>query len=140
MSSAETGKGGFSGRPFLYFGPMLTRGVAVAICAIAAFAVAACGGDETSYSDRAIIEKLDLAKPSDDDKAYMLGNDAFCSVEKNLLNDSDEVDTASDDKGALVITSREGNVGVVGVPVFPRDCKDAVVKKLSRLDPAPTEG
>jgi hypothetical protein len=121
---------------------MLMRGgVAVAICAIAALPLVACGDEETSYSDRAIIQKLDLVKPSEDGgKSYALGTDAFCEVEKNLLNDSDEIDSAADDRGALVITSREGNVGVVGVPVFPRDCKDAVVKKLSRLDPAPKEG
>jgi hypothetical protein len=121
---------------------MLTRGgVAVAICAIAAFPLAACGDDETTYSDKAIVEKLDLVKPSEDgDKSYALGTDAFCEVEKNLLNDSDEVDSAADDRGALVITSREGNVGVVGVPVFPRDCQDEVVKKLSRLDPPPQDG
>jgi hypothetical protein len=121
---------------------MLMRGgVAVAIWAIAALALAACGDDETSYSDKAIIEKLDLVKPAEDgEKSYALGTDAFCEVEKNLLNDSDEIDSAADEKGALVITSREGNVGVVGVPVFPRDCMDAVVKKLNRLDPPPKEG
>jgi hypothetical protein len=112
-------------------------GVAAAI--VAALGLASCGGDDTSYSDKAIVEKLELSK-ADGDDVYTLGSDAFCEVEKNLLNDSGEVDSASDDKGALVITSREGNVGVVGVPVFPRDCKDVVVKKLDRLDPPPKEG
>jgi hypothetical protein len=121
---------------------MLKRGgVAVAICLAAALGLASCGGDETKFSDKAIIEKLNLTKPEGDGgSVYVLGTDAFCEVEKNLLNDSAEIDSASEDKSALVITSREGNVGVIGVPVFPRDCKDAVVKKLNRLDPAPKEG
>ena len=119
---------------------MRKRGRAtVAICLVAGFALISCGGDDVSYSDREIVGKLDLSK-ADGDDVYVLGSDAFCEVEKNLLNDSGEVDSASDDRRALVIPSREGNVGVVGVPVFPRDCKDLVVKKLNRLDPAPEEG
>jgi hypothetical protein len=113
-------------------------GVAAAI--VAALGMASCGGDDTSYSDKAIVEKLNLTRADTGGNDYTLGTDAFCEVEKNLLNDADEINSASDDKGALVITSREGNVGVVGVPVFPRDCKDVVVKKLNRLDPPPKEG
>jgi hypothetical protein len=119
---------------------MKRGGVAIAIIVIAALGLGSCGDDETKYSDKAIIEKLNLAKADTGGNAYTLGTDAFCEVERNLLNDADEIDSASDDRGALVITSREGNVGVIGVPVFPRDCKDVVVKKLTRLDPAPEEG
>ena len=117
-------------------------GAAVAIGLIAALGLASCGdGSDTRYSDQQIIERLNL---QDDDaadgSAYLLGHDAFCAVSKKLLNDSDEVESAADSKRSLVITSREGNVGVVGVPVFPRDCKDVVQKKLNKLDPAPKEG
>ncbi|MFL5870920.1 MAG: hypothetical protein ACJ75R_07545 [Solirubrobacterales bacterium] len=121
---------------------MLLRGGVVAIGLIAAVAVASCGGgSDIRYSDKQIIDKLNLR----DDKAagvnaYLLGHDEFCAVSKKLLNDSDEVSSASDGKQSLVITSREGNVGVIGIPVFPRDCKDVVQKKLNRLDPAPKEG
>ena len=118
---------------------MVHRGRAtVATCLVAGLGLISCGGDDVRYSDREIIDKLDLTKAGGDD-VYVLGTDAFCEVEKNLLNDADEVDSASDDKSALVITSREGNVGVVGVPIFPPDCKEVVEKKLSRLDPAPKD-
>jgi hypothetical protein len=122
---------------------MLLRGcVAVAIGLIVAVGVASCGSsDSTRYSDKQIIDKLNLR----DDKAaggeaYLLGHDEFCAVSKKLLNDSDEVSSATDGRQSLVISSREGNVGVVGVPVFPRDCKDVVQKKLNKLDPVPKEG
>jgi hypothetical protein len=36
-----------------------------------------------------------------------------------------------------VIASREANVGVKGVPVFPPDCREQAKKKLNKLDPAP---
>jgi hypothetical protein len=119
---------------------MVHRGRAtVASCLVAGLGLISCGGDDVRYSDREIIDKLDLTK-AEDDNAYVLGSDAFCEVEKNLLNDADEVDSASDDRNALVISSREGNVGIVAVPIFPPDCKEVVVKKLSRLDPAPEDG
>jgi hypothetical protein len=116
-------------------------GAAVAIGLIAALGLASCGGgSDTRYSDQQIIDRLNLRDDDAASSAYLLGHDAFCAVEKKLLNDSDEVESAADSKRSLVITSREGNVGVVGVPVFPRDCKDVVVKKLNKLDPVPKEG
>jgi hypothetical protein len=121
---------------------LLRGGVAIAIGLIAAVGLASCGGgDSTHYSDKQIIDKLNLrdGKAAGGD-AYLLGHDEFCEVSKKLLNDSDEVDSATDGKQSLVIASREGNVGVVGIPVFPRDCKDVVQKKLNRLDPPPKEG
>ena len=122
---------------------MVTRAaVAIAIGLFLAGGVAACGGgDETKFSDQKIVDKLNLSKPDDDaGESYLFDNDAFCQVDKNLLNDGDEIESAADDKNALVITSREGHVGVIGLPVFPRDCKDDVEKKLNKLDPAPEEG
>jgi hypothetical protein len=119
---------------------MVHRGRAtLAAYLVAGLGLVSCGGDDVSYSDREIIDKLELTK-AEDDNAYLLGSEPFCEIERNLLNDADAVDSASDDGGGLVISSREGNVGVVGVPVFPRDCTDVVVKKLSRLDPVPEDG
>jgi hypothetical protein len=119
---------------------MVHRGRAkLAACLVAGLGLVSCGGDDVSYSNREIIDKLELTT-AEDDNVYVLGNDAFCEVEKNLLNDADEVDSASDDRSALVISSREGNVGISAVPIFPPDCKDTVVKKLSRLDPVPEDG
>ena len=72
----------------------------------------------------------------DGQKDYAMDGDLFCSVERKLLNDSSEVDDAlEEDEIGLVVPSREGNVGVVGVPVFASDCRDEARKKLSRLDP-----
>ena len=45
------------------------------------------------------------------------GGDPFCEVDENLLNDSDEIDVASEgDELGLVITDSDGAVGVQAVP------------------------
>jgi hypothetical protein len=120
---------------------MAHRGGAVAaIGLIAIVGVASCGSDETKFSDQKIIAKLNLTKPDDGGKGYLFDGDAFCEIDHNLLNDSGEIDSADDDRNALVIASREGNVGVVGTPPFAPDCRDRVQHKLNRLDPVPKEG
>jgi hypothetical protein len=115
-------------------------GAAVAIGLMAIVGVASCGSDETSFSDKKIIEKLNLSKPDDGGKGYWFDGDAFCEIDRNLLNDSGEIDSAADNRKALVIASREGNVGVIGTPPFAPDCRERVQHKLNRLDPAPKEG
>ena len=115
-------------------------GAALAIGMIAIVGVASCGSDETSFSDKKIVEKLNLTKPEDGGKGYLFDDDAFCEIDNNLLNDSGEIDSADDDRGTLVIASREGNVGVIGKPPFAPDCRDRVQHKLNRLDPVPKEG
>ena len=55
---------------------------------------------------------------------------------------SDEQTTRfSDDKIIetlnLMLTSHEGNVGVIGVPPFAPDCRDKAEKQLNKLDPKP---
>jgi hypothetical protein len=116
---------------------MRAGGTVLVALAIAAIAVG-CGEDEgKTYSNKQIIEKLNLEKS---ENGYTIDGDLFCEVEGKLLNDSEEVSSAAerDDLG-LVIASREGNVGVKAVPVFAPDCKDKAVKKLNRLDPKPKE-
>jgi hypothetical protein len=105
-----------------------------AIAAIVLVAAAAgCGGDSVRYSDKEIIDKLNLEKSGN---GYAIDGDPFCEIEGKLLNDSDEVDAATErDATGLVIASREGNVGVKGVPPFAPDCADTTKKKLNRLDP-----
>lgn len=108
---------------------------------IAAMAVVAigvgCGGDSVRYTDKQIIEKLNL---SESGNGYILDGEPFCEVEGKLLNDADEVEAAADrDELGLVIASREANVGVKGVPVFPPDCSDQAKKKLNKLDPPPAD-
>ena len=107
--------------------------VALSVVAIAA----GCGGDDVRYGDKQIIDKLNLEKS---ENGYALAGDIFCEVKKDLLNDADQVEEASDkDSLGLVIASAEGNVGVEGVPVFSPDCKDQAKKKLNKLDPKPKE-
>ena len=107
---------------------------AIALIVLVA-AAAGCGGDSVRYSDKEIIAKLNLEKTGN---GYAIDGDPFCEIEAKLLNDSDEVDAATERDGTgLVIASREGNVGVKGVPPFAPDCGDTAKKKLSRLDPAP---
>ncbi len=112
-----------------------TRGCAALVAVMAAL-FAGCGnGDSVSYSNKQIVKKLNLDKSGN---GYTIDGDIFCEVEAKLLNDSDEVESAAkrDDLG-LVISSREGNVGVKGVPAFPRDCGEKAKKKLNKLDPKP---
>jgi hypothetical protein len=98
---------------------------------------AGCGGSGARYSDNEIVDKLNLEKSGN---GYAINGDPFCEVEGKLLNDSDEVTAADDrDKLGLVIASREGNVGVKGVPPFAPDCNDTAKKKLNKLDPAPSD-
>jgi hypothetical protein len=104
---------------------------------VMAVVAAGCGGDSVRYSDRDIIEKLNLERSGN---GYAIDGDPFCEVEGKLLNDADEVDAAEDrERLGLVIASREGNVGVKGVPPFAPDCRDTATKKLNRLDPPPAD-
>lgn len=99
--------------------------------------VAGCGGEETSFKDATIVDRLDLKRS---EGGYAIGGDPFCEVESQLLNASGEVSGAEDeDKLGLVIASREGNVGVLGVPPFAPDCRDRAKRKLNGLDPVPTQ-
>ncbi len=111
--------------------------IPIAAALAVALLAAGCGGESKHYSDKQIIDKLNLVKS---ENGYMLDGDQFCEVERQLLNDADEVNAAADkDDLGLVIASGEGNVGVSGVPVFSPDCKDLVKKKLNKLDPRPSD-
>jgi hypothetical protein len=106
--------------------------------AVVAVAVSGCGDETTtSYGDEKIVETLNLKKS---EGGYAIGGDPFCEVDNNLLNDSAEVGEAEDrDELGLVIASREGNVGVRGVPPFAPDCEQQAKKELDKLDPEPKE-
>ena len=111
---------------------------AIAAAALAVVLAAGCGGgDDVRYGDQKIIDRLNL---EESENGYSIDGDVFCEVKKDLLNDADQVDEASDeDELGLVIASAAGNVGIEGVPVFSPDCKDEAKKKLNRLDPKPEE-
>ena len=111
---------------------------AVAMVAAVGILLVGCGdGEGVSYSDAKIVDKLNLKKSGN---GYAIDGDPFCEVEGKLLNDSDEVANAAerDDLG-LVIASKEGNVGVKGVPPFAPDCGEKAKKKLNKLDPKAKE-
>jgi hypothetical protein len=104
-----------------------------------ALTIAACGGEEISYSDREIIDRLNLEETADGD-AYAIDGDPFCEIEKKLLNDAEEVEDAAEGRnGNLVIASREANVGVKGREGIVPDCQETARKKLNRLDPPQEE-
>jgi hypothetical protein len=99
---------------------------------LAALALAACSDEKPRYNNDRIVERLHLKEV---DEGYSVDDDPFCEVAKNLINDADEREAAEDrDKLGLVIASREGNVGVRGVPVLTPDCRDLVRKRLNKLD------
>lgn len=108
----------------------------VAVIAVLA-AATGCGGDEIRYSDAKIVDQLNLEQT---ENGYTIDGDLFCEVSAKLLNSAAEVEAAEekDDLG-LVISSREGNAGVSGVPVFAPECGEKADKKLNKLDPPPKE-
>ena len=111
--------------------------IALSVALVAAVAAGGCGEEDVRYSDKQIVEKLNLEKS---DNGYSVEGDIFCEVKKDLLNDADQVEEAADkDELGLVIASVGGNAGVEGVPVFSPDCKDQVKEKLNKLDPKPEE-
>lgn len=115
---------------------MKRRGASLAVitATLAAVVFTACGTDPPRYQDERIIDRLDLEKT---EAGYAIDGDLFCEVDKKLLNDADEVEAVADkDQLGLVIASRQGNVGVLGMPPFAPDCADEAKKKLDKLDPA----
>lgn len=101
---------------------------------LVASGVAACGGEPVRVGDAKIIKRLNLEK-LDGENSYAIDGDLFCSVEKELLNTREEVEAARESSD-LVVTSNKGNIGVVGVPVFAKDCRKAARKGLNKLDPS----
>ena len=92
-----------------------------------------CDDDETSYSNKQIVDALKLEDAGD---AYAMNGDPFCEVSKKLLNDASEVEDASETE-ELVISSAEGNVGVTVVAPF--GCAREARQALNKLDPKPKE-
>ena len=96
-----------------------------------------CGEDDVRYSDAKIIDQLNLEQT---ENGYTIDGDLFCEVSEKLLNNASEVEAAEEkDELGLVISSREGNAGVSGVPVFAPECGEKAEKKLNKLDPPPEE-
>lgn len=91
--------------------------------------LAACG-DSEKFSDGKIADAIGVEDDS-------VGGDPFCVV-ADYLNDAGQIEKA-DKKGGPLITSVQGNVGVVVEPPFPSDCEQEVRKGLDKLDPKKQE-
>ena len=103
-----------------------------------AVAVAVAGasgcGETGSVPDDRIVKALKL-QDAQGSRAYAMGGDPFCEVDGNLLNDSDEIEIASEgDELGLVITDSDGAVGVQAVPPFDPDCARKAKRALNKLE------
>ena len=112
--------------------------IALGLAGIAVLAVGCGGGPEVNYNDQKIVEKLNLDQTG---KGYAIDGDPFCEIDGQLLNSADEIEQVAEQQKqvGIVIDSREGNVGVIGLVPFAPDCRDTATKKLNRLDPEPTD-
>lgn len=90
------------------------------------FALGGCG-DEERFSENKV-----LAATKVEDGA--VGGDPFCEVDE-VLKDADAIEKAGGAKAGNIVTSKQGNVGVVVVPPFPSDCEETVRQGLNKLDP-----
>jgi hypothetical protein len=99
------------------------------LVAVLALAAGGCGTG-SSISDSKIVSALDLKQAN---RAYRMGGDPFCTVDE-LLNDSDEVDQASDEPGRdFLIASPDGEIGVLARRPFAPDCTRRAKDALRRL-------
>jgi hypothetical protein len=110
------------------------RWLTALVVVIALVAAVGCG-DQQSVSDSTIINALNL-KPGDQGPVYAIDGDPFCEVDQDLLNDSDEIDQAKQDKSleGLVITNDGQTVGVKAVPPFDNACEAKVRRSLDQID------
>ncbi|MGH2992918.1 MAG: hypothetical protein ACRDL1_05210 [Solirubrobacterales bacterium] len=108
----------------LFLSSMVAVGLALAI---------GCGGDEQVPDDE-IVDALKLESKAGQ-PVYAMGGDPFCEVDENLLNDSGEIETASesDDLG-LVITDSDESVGIRAVPPFDPECGREARRALDELE------
>ena len=112
--------------------------IALGLAGIAVLVVGCGGGSDVNYNDQKIVEKLNLDETGN---GYAIDGDPFCEIDGRLLNNADEIEQVAEQKKqvGIVIDSRAGNVGVIGLVPFAPDCRDTATKKLNRLDPEPTD-
>jgi hypothetical protein len=107
------------------------RGLVVLLALAGALVWAGCStvsGD--SFDDSEIISALNLKQAA---SGYEVNGDPFCRVDE-LLNDVDEVNSASDQKGlSFVIAAPNGEAGIVAHPPFAPSCKREVEADLKKL-------
>ena len=109
---------------------MAHRRSILAVLLVALAVLAAGCGSGGSTSDEEIVSALDLKQS---DAGYEIAGDPFCTVDE-LLNDADEVDAASGDGGdAFLISSPDGEIGVLAQRPFAPDCTRQARADLKRL-------
>lgn len=100
---------------------------------VALLVTAGCGEGEP-VADADIIEALNLEQ-SPGSSGYSVGGDPFCAVNDDLLNNSDEVEIASQaDELGLVITDSDESVGIQAEPPFDRECAQKASRELDELE------
>jgi hypothetical protein len=83
-----------------------------------------------SVDDSQIISALHLRQAS---SGYEMHGSPFCRVD-DLLNDVDEVNSATEQKGVdFVIASSNGEAGVLAHPPFAPKCKREAKPALNKL-------
>jgi hypothetical protein len=105
---------------------------------VTALAGAVGCGEETTVSDDAIIEALNLER-ADDGSVYEVGGDPFCQVEEELYNDSAEVEEAQSSKNAQVLSDSTATIGIQVIPPFDPSCEEKVQRALNKLGKEETE-
>jgi hypothetical protein len=95
--------------------------------AVAALAVAGCGGTTNGVPDAKIIAALNMKRVQGH---YAIHGNPFCSVSA-LLHDSGQVSDAS--STGRVIASRDGTVGIEIIRPFAPSCKRQAIPVLNRL-------
>jgi len=103
----------------------------VPVVAVSALLIGACGSED-QISDSEIVEAANLEEGGNG-AAYTVGGDPFCEVDE-LLNDSDEVEAASENGSTLVIADSEQRAGITGVPPFDPKCAKRARRGLNSLE------
>ena len=108
---------------------MRTAGSVIMACSLV---LAGCGAEEERFSEKKVFAATKVENGE-------VGGDPFCAVD-SVLSNADAIEEERAAKGAeAIITSKNGNVGVVVTPPFPDDCEKTVLDGLNELDPQEKE-
>lgn len=109
----------------------MRRLIALGVVVTALIGAVGCG-EETTVSDDAIVEALNLER-ADDAGVYEVGGDPFCQIEEELYNDSAEVEEAQSQKNAPVLSDSTATIGIQVIPPFDPSCEEKVQRALNKL-------